>query len=377
MRSSILIDTTLRDGEQAPGLYFTRDQKLRLALALGEAGVPYIEAGIPAMGETEIQTLQQIQHAEKKAKILVWNRLRIEDIQLSLEKGFRCLHISAPSSPVMLEKKFGKNETWLLNEMEQLIPLAVQASVEVSFGAEDASRTPLKSLVRLFQQAADLGVVRVRYADTLGLLTPREVQTAITTLVRRQPLPLDFHAHNDFGLATANALTAYESGAQFISCTVNGIGERAGNTRLEEFLGLLTLLRQEHSGVDLGKILQISKMVAQWTGRGLDRDRPLTGKNLFTHESGIHVDGLLKDFSLYEPYPPTCVGGRRRVIAGKHSGRKALLHLADLHGHPWTSEEARHFLETLRSTLAEAVGQAPHQLFLKSLQKGGQVHVNS
>jgi homocitrate synthase NifV len=372
-RNPIFLDTTLRDGEQSPGVYFTRLEKIELAKELDALGVPILEAGIPAMGTQEQRTLAELCDLGLSAKILVWNRLCLSDARLCRKEGYKNLHFSFPSSNLMLEKKLGKSREWLKNELEKVLDIAVASNSDVSVGAEDASRTETDFLIEIFLKAIKLGVQRVRYADTLGLLTPDRTFQIIHEISREVTVPIDFHAHNDFGLATANTLAAFDAGAEVLSCTVLGLGERAGNASLEELLGIFQLLRKTSPPWDLKRLVHLGQKISGITHESIGPRKPLLGEKVFTHESGIHVDGLLKNSQTYEPFSPEILGASRRLVAGKHSGRTALCYLAAQEGHKWSPQSAQDFLGRLRDLLDENSGIDPHAQFLAEINKNGDV----
>jgi homocitrate synthase NifV len=243
--------------------------------------------------------------------------------------------------------------------MDEVLTEALRQGLVVSLGAEDASRTELSFLKTVFRHAQDLGATRVRYADTLGLLTPERTARVIGDLAGALSIPVDFHGHNDFGMATANAHAAWKAGGQVISCSLLGLGERAGNTSLEEFVGALHFLEGQFSDFDFLRMKKVSTALSFLTGRPIDAHRPLLGSEIFCHESGIHVDGLLKDERTYEVFPPEKVGGKRVLAVGKHSGRSALRHVATQSGRQLSNEQAGAFLTDLRSRMAHEKGIDP------------------
>lgn len=348
MRTPILLDTTLRDGEQSPGVYFTHNEKLNIASRLDELGIAIIEAGIPSMGQYETESLQVLQRMGLKAEILAWNRLLEKDVIASLKAGVRSVHLSIPTSDIMLKAKIGKDAKWLKSQMERVFGFASSHGLEISFGAEDSSRTDPLFLREILVTAQQLGAKRVRVADTLGIMTPLQVTRLLSLLKKNVTIPIDFHGHNDFGLASANALAAWENGADVISCSVLGLGERAGNTALEEFAGIMRYLKGELPDFDFIALKNLCESVAQWTGSSLSDRKPLFGEKLYTHESGIHVDGLLKDPSTYEFYNPEQIGRNRKLVIGKHSGRKAVRHLAATEGYALPDELIDQFLSNMR-----------------------------
>jgi homocitrate synthase NifV len=356
MQKPVFLDTTLRDGEQSPGLYFTNEEKLRIARELDGLGIEIIEAGIPSMGEEERSYLCELKRMNLKSEILSWNRLLVDDVKLSLVSGMTSIHVSVPTSDIMIEKKMGKTREWIFGQMEEVISFALKEGASVSFGAEDASRTDPVFLKRVFVHAMELGVTRVRFADTLGIMTPSHVAELIGFLTEGLGISLDFHGHNDFGLATANALSAWENGADIISCSVLGLGERAGNTPLEEIAGVSRYLKGGIRDFDFVRLADLCRKVSGWIGSPIPERKPIVGGRVFTHESGIHVDGILKEPSTYEFFPPEQIGAYRKLIPGKHSGRKAIRHLAEEEGFELTDDQIDAFLKDLRSRMAHTRG---------------------
>ncbi|WP_346354115.1 homocitrate synthase [Azotosporobacter soli] len=231
-----IVDTTLRDGEQAAGIVFNATEKLAIAKALDQAGIAWIEAGTPAMGEEEQDAMRLLLAASLRATIIAWNRAVKQDILDSISCGCSFLHISVPISELHIRHKFGKERNWVLEQLQRSIMLARSFGCDVSVGAEDASRAEAQDFLQVAELAAKLGAKRIRYADTIGRLDPLTTYLRLCEIVPNCPLPIEFHAHNDFGLATANTLAAAQAGVAFASTTVSGLGERAGNAALEELV---------------------------------------------------------------------------------------------------------------------------------------------
>lgn len=362
MRKPILLDTTLRDGEQTPGVYFTNKEKLYIASELSDMGIEIIEAGIPSMGEEERKNLKALKKLNLSAEILSWNRLLPEDITASFKAGIQTIHISVPTSDIMIEKKMGKNKDWIIPQMEKVFDLALKEGAVISFGAEDASRTDPVFLKKIFTTAQQLGAKRVRFADTLGIMTPLQVSTVIKYL-SAPDIVIDYHGHNDFGMATANALAAWESGADVISCSVLGLGERAGNTSLEEFLCIMQYLENKIENFDFIRLKKLCIDIAEWIGYLIPVQKPIVGGKIFAHESGIHVDGILKEPSTYELLPPELLGGHREFILGKHSGLKAVKYFANNEGYEISDNLVDDFLKDMRFQMAQSRGINASLLF--------------
>lgn len=277
LKQGVIIDTTLRDGEQAAGIAFTAMEKLAIATSLADAGVTWIEAGTPAMGREEAEALRLIVDARLKAVVFAWNRACREDIEASVACGFEFLHISVPVSDLHIHQKLRKSREWIYQQLKDAILLAQSHGCYVSIGAEDASRAHPDHFLELAEFSARLGAVRIRYADTIGKLDPFSTKSIIAGLAGRCPLPIEFHAHNDFGLATANTLAALQSGAVFASMTAAGIGERAGNASLEEVVAVLTEVAGLAGGIDLAAVKKISCQVAAMSGRRIFPYKPVIG----------------------------------------------------------------------------------------------------
>ncbi len=262
-----LVDTTLRDGEQAAGVVFTAEDKRDIALALDQAGVPWIEAGTPAMGDEEQEAMRYVLSAPLNATIFAWNRAVKEDIQASMSCGFSFLHISVPVSDFHIEQKLEKSREWVLCQLRKSVAYARSFGCNISVGAEDASRADPEFFLQVADLAEKLGAQRIRYADTVGLLDPFCAFKAIEHLVPLCPLPIEFHGHNDFGLATANTVAALRAGAILGSTTVLGLGERAGNANFEQVVRALQKFLDFDAGIDVAKLDHLTKVVAKASSR--------------------------------------------------------------------------------------------------------------
>ncbi|MPW27042.1 homoaconitate hydratase [Alkalibaculum sp. M08DMB] len=318
-----IIDTTLRDGEQTPGVDFNCDTKVKIASALTDLGVDVIEVGIPAMGDEEIEAIRKVSQLDLKSELLTWNRLHFDDIEASLKTGVKNIHISVPASFIQIEKKLRKTPEHIILDISRIIEYAIKKGCRVSVGAEDASRADEDFLINLYKVAIEAGATRLRYADTLGVLSPFQTIEIIRKLKEELNTEIDYHGHNDFGMATANALAAYKGGSNYISCSINGLGERAGNTPLEEIVMSLLYMEKCKTNIQTNKLVAISKLVEFYSGRFQSLGKPIVGEGVFSHESGIHVDGLLKDKSNYQYLDPTLLGRTNQFVLGKHSGKSA------------------------------------------------------
>ncbi len=362
MQDFYIVDTTLRDGEQTPGVSFLKNEKIRIAQLLDDIGVDYIEAGIPAMGKQEGDVVREIIALQGRSKIIAWNRMRAEDVQASIDCGAKYIHIAVPASDLHIEKKLNRTRQWLLEEMERVMRIALDAGCEVSIGAEDASRADENFLIQLYQRAVKLGAIRIRFADTLGILTPVTAYQRIKDIRQQVDGDIEFHGHNDFGMATANALSAFQAGATYISCSVNGLGERAGNTALEEIIMTLKFLEKCLHPFDPKKLQDLSQYVEAVSGKRLSDGKPIVGKSVFAHESGIHVDGLLKHPATYESLLPDALGRNREIILGKHSGSAAIMHQFEAIGKSISREQAAEVLKKLQECYGREKAPDVHAL---------------
>lgn len=356
MKNICLVDTTLRDGEQAPGVSFSLAEKVEIARLLDESGVGEIEAGIPAMGRRERMQLRELTQQSFYARLTAWCRARSEDIRWAEESGFASAHISFPASDILLHS-FDKSRAWIRREMRELVAEMHDRFGFVSVGLQDVSRTVFDDVLEIAECAAECGVDRLRLADSVGLWTPDQAGSVVARLSAALPgLPLGVHVHNDLGMATANSLSAVKAGAEFVDVTVNGLGERTGNAPLEQVVVALKLGADCGTGVDSRSLYPLCQKVAEYSGREIPMNQPISGDCVFSHESGIHVRAQLRNPKAYQPFSASAVGRSSRIVIGKHSGAAAVEHVLSGHGILADSARVKNMMEPLRR-LAETQGR--------------------
>jgi homocitrate synthase NifV len=317
-------DSTLRDGEQAAGVAFTVDEKLAIATALDALGIHAIEAGVPAMDGSEKEAVARIAALGLSAEISAWCRAVPAEVVSAADTGVDAVHVCLPASDLHLEVKLGRDRTWARTQILACAAAGLEQGVTVTIGFEDASRADDGFVADLASELASLGVSRFRWADTVGVLDPATAIDRLTALTEAAPVEWEIHSHDDFGLATATTLAAVRAGFGWVSTTVTGLGERAGNAPLEEVALALRHLHGLDIGLDTADLTGLAALVAEASGRPVPAGKAIVGGASFAHESGIHADGVLKAPANYEPYAPGEVGARRQLPLGKHAGRRSV-----------------------------------------------------
>jgi homocitrate synthase NifV len=351
--SIVITDSTLRDGEQTPGIAFNLDEKVAIALALEQAGVDEIEVGIPAMGDEEVAAIAQVGQALSHATAMCWGRMTRLDVDAAVRTGLKRVSLSVPVSDLMIKAKLRGERSLVKSRIREIVPYALDHGLQVAMGGEDSSRGDLDFICEVIGEAEKAGVHRFRFADTVGFLDPFRTCTIFQRLRRDTNMALEFHGHDDLGLATANTLAAVKGGATWASVCVLGLGERAGNAALEEVATVLHRVTNFKTNIIFEKLPALADLVARASRRAIPPNKPIVGEAVFSHESGIHVDGLLKNAETYEALPPSMFGRERHLVLGRHSGKAAILNALQSLGLPHDDEEhTKHVLEQVRQHAA-------------------------
>ncbi|WAW15475.1 homocitrate synthase [Peptostreptococcus equinus] len=343
------VDTTLRDGEQTAGVVFANSEKIMIAEMLSDLGINQLEVGIPTMGGDEKETIKQIVKKNLKPSIMAWNRAVIGDVEQSIDCGVDAVAISISVSDIHIENKLKTSRDWVLEQMVKTTEYAKKNGLYVSVNGEDASRADDDFLIEFIECAKQAGADRFRFCDTVGVMDPFTIRNKIEKIYKATNFDIEMHTHNDFGMATANAIGGILGGANYVGVTVNGLGERAGNAALEEVLMSLIHVLKYESKIDTRRFKELSEYVSNASGRELPAWKAIVGSNMFRHESGIHADGAIKNPRNYEAFDPAEVGLERQIVIGKHSGKAAIINKFMEYDVKLTDEQATRILDEVRS----------------------------
>lgn len=336
-----ILDSTLRDGEQTPGVSLTPKNKLRIARALDELGVDVIEAGFAAASKGESEAIKEIVNAGLRAEICSFARGVKEDIDAVVKSGAQSVHLVIPTSDLHIQYKLRKTRDDVLKIAEECTQYAKDHGLIVELSAEDATRSDIEFVKEFFSVGISAEADRICACDTVGILTPERSYEYFSELRKSFKVPISVHCHNDFGMAVANSISALRAGADQVHVTVNGIGERAGNAALEEVVMALWSLYDIKLPIKTERLWNLSQLVSRLTGVYLQPNKAIVGDHAFTHEAGIHTHAILVHPLTYEPISPKLVGVTRRFVVGKHAGKHGVLAVLEKMGLKPTEEQLK------------------------------------
>jgi 2-isopropylmalate synthase len=319
-----ILDTTLRDGEQTPGVSLTADDKIEIAKQLSKLGVDTIEAGFPSSSEGERRVVKEIAHLGLSSEICALSRCTKGDIDAALACDVGLIHVFIPTSPVQMKHAVNLTPDQVLDSAVESIEYIKKHGVKCEFSPMDATRSELPFLKKVCKAAQDAGMDTLNVPDTVGIMIPKTTAKLIEELKTVVTVPLSIHCHDDFGLAVANSLAAVEAGATQVHTAVNGLGERAGNTSLEEIVTTLHVVYKYKTGVNTRLLYSTSRMVSALTGIAVQVNKAIVGENAFAHESGIHTRGVTEQPLTFEPINPELVGRTRKLVVGKLAGTRGI-----------------------------------------------------
>jgi len=345
-----VFDTTLRDGEQTPGVSFPLSYKIQIAKQLDKLGVDYIEAGFPAVSKGEFEAVKRIVNLGLNSKICGLARIVREDIDAALDSDAHLIHIFISTSKIQIDHTIKKSREEIIEMAVEAVEYIKEHGRECMFSAMDATRTELDYLKKIYKAVEEAGVDIINVPDTVGVATPFKFHELIGQLREHLSVPIDVHCHNDFGLAVANTYVAVLAGANQVQVTVNGIGERAGNANLAEVVMILESIEGIKTGIKTEYLVETSKLVERFSGLKLPPNTPIVGENAFSHESGIHAHGVIKEASTFEPglITPEMVGHRRRIVLGKHAGRHQIKKILEDAGYHVSEENLTKIVEKVK-----------------------------
>ena len=342
------MDTTLRDGEQTPGVSLTADDKIDIAKQLSKLGVDTIEAGFPSSSEGERRVVKEIAHLGLSSEICALSRCTKGDIDAALACDVGLIHVFIPTSPVQMKHAVNLTPDRVLASAVESIEYIKKHGVRCEFSPMDATRSELLFLKKVCKAAQDAGMDTLNVPDTVGIMIPRTTARLIKELKTIVTVPISIHCHDDFGLAVANSLAAVEAGATQVHTAVNGLGERAGNTSLEEIVTTLHVVYKYKTGVNTRLLYSTSRMVSALTGITVQVNKAIVGENAFAHESGIHTRGVTEQPLTFEPINPELVGRTRKLVAGKLAGTHGIrAELEEVGIHP-TEDQLKEIVQRVK-----------------------------
>ena len=343
-----IFDTTLRDGEQSPGVSLTFDDKVEIAKKLNLLGVDSIEAGFPASSEGEKKTVKGIAHQKLDSEICALSRCNKSDIDAAIETGVPAVHVFIPTSPVQMKYAVNMTPDQAVSAAVDSIEYVKKHGLICEFSPMDATRTRPAFLKKICQAAENAGMDRLNVPDTVGIMIPRTMHKLIQDLRKIVNVTISVHCHDDFGMAVANSLAAVEAGATQVHATINGLGERAGNASLEEVVMALHIIYKLKTRVNTRLLYSTSRMVATLTGLQVQANKAIVGENAFAHESGIHTRGVTVKPLTFEPIKPELVGRTRKLVAGKLAGTRGIkAELEEIGIHP-TEEQLKEIVQRVK-----------------------------
>ena len=347
-----IFDTTLRDGEQSPGVALSPENKLNIAKKLDELGVDAIETGFPVISEGEQKAIKMITQANLSAELCGLARTNQQDIDAVVDCGLKYVHTFIATSDIHLQYKLHLSQDQALEKAIESVEYAKSRGLQVEFSAEDATRTDRDFLKKIFTAVTKAGADRIDIPDTVGYSTPQYIAEITKDAIEATKLPISVHCHNDFGLAVANAISGIQAGAQCAHVTINGIGERAGNASLEELVMALQCLKFDQSwetNIKTELLYETSKYVSKLAGMPVQPNKAIIGENAFGHESGIHTHGVLSNPLTYEPISPEIVGRNRWLRVGKHAGAHGVDAMLNEYGVQPDKNQLKKILEKVKA----------------------------
>jgi 2-isopropylmalate synthase len=340
-----IFDTTLRDGEQSPGVSITPEQKLQIAIKLDRLGVDAIEAGFPIVSHGEVEAIRNIKKSGLNAEICGLARTLSSDIDLVIDCDLSYVHTFIATSDIHMQYKLKMTPEEVIQKAVNAVEYAKSHGLQVEFSAEDATRSDLTFLTKVFRAVGEAGADRIDIPDTVGYATPEFISNLVGMIKEQISVPISLHCHNDFGLAVANSIAGINAGATCAHVTVNGLGERAGNASLEEFVMALQCLYKKEHNINTKLLYETSKSVSNIMGIAVQANKAIIGENAFGHESGIHTHGILNNPLTYEPIDPEMVGRKRWLQAGKHAGAHGIRAMLEDFGIECTDEQLHKIVE--------------------------------